>query len=152
MQLAPITFRGYLGHALGSKGYAAILVAFVLIATQTISGVSATTSAIIASIPTATATATVTLTPTHTLTPTQTWTPTVTFTPTITTTPTITFTPLPTHTRRPTATPTRSQPTMDPLAGVTAICNDGTYNYSQSQRGTCSRHGGVKEWIHKSPN
>lgn len=92
----------------------------MLIATQTISGVSATTSAIIASIPSATATATVTLTPTHT--------------------------------RRPTATPTPSQPAMDPLAGVTLICNDGTYSYSQSQRGTCSRRGGVKEWIHKPPN
>jgi hypothetical protein len=32
-------------------------------------------------------------------------------------------------------------------AGATAICNDGTYSYSQSRRGTCSHHGGVKQWL-----
>lgn len=31
--------------------------------------------------------------------------------------------------------------------GATAICNDGTYSYSQSRRGTCSHHGGVKQWL-----
>lgn len=30
--------------------------------------------------------------------------------------------------------------------GVTALCNDGTYSYSQSRRGTCSHHGGVRVW------
>jgi hypothetical protein len=30
---------------------------------------------------------------------------------------------------------------------ATAICNDGTYSYSQSRSGTCSHHGGVKEWL-----
>jgi hypothetical protein len=157
-QLAPVTFTRYVRNSLASKGYLAVLSALVLVTAQAVSGVSATASAIISAIPTVTATPTLTLTPTNTFTPTFTFTPTITVTPTITYTatithtPTITFTPLPTHTKRPTATATRSQPTIDPLAGVTAICKDGTYSYSQSQRGTCSRHGGVKEWIHKPPN
>jgi hypothetical protein len=29
----------------------------------------------------------------------------------------------------------------------TAICNDNTYSYSQTRSGTCSHHGGVKEWL-----
>lgn len=32
-------------------------------------------------------------------------------------------------------------------AGATAICGDGTYSFSQSNRGTCSHHGGVSEWL-----
>lgn len=32
-------------------------------------------------------------------------------------------------------------------AGATAICRDGTYSFSRSRRGTCSRHGGVKTWL-----
>lgn len=28
----------------------------------------------------------------------------------------------------------------------TATCMDGTTSYSQHHRGTCSHHGGVKEW------
>ena len=32
-------------------------------------------------------------------------------------------------------------------AGATAKCADGTYSFSQSHRGTCSRHGGVKTWL-----
>ncbi|MFI8664629.1 DUF3761 domain-containing protein [Rhodococcus qingshengii] len=32
-------------------------------------------------------------------------------------------------------------------AGATAQCNDGTYSFSQSRRGTCSRHGGVASWL-----
>jgi uncharacterized protein YgiM (DUF1202 family) len=31
--------------------------------------------------------------------------------------------------------------------GATAQCNDGTYSFSQSRRGTCSHHGGVKKWL-----
>ena len=31
-------------------------------------------------------------------------------------------------------------------AGATALCRDGTYSFSQSRRGTCSRHGGVARW------
>lgn len=34
-----------------------------------------------------------------------------------------------------------------PPAGATAECNDGTYSFSQSRRGTCSHHGGVKRWL-----
>lgn len=29
---------------------------------------------------------------------------------------------------------------------ATALCNDGTYSYSQNCSGTCSSHGGVKIW------
>lgn len=32
-------------------------------------------------------------------------------------------------------------------AGASAQCEDGTYSYSQSRRGTCSRHGGVAVWF-----
>lgn len=32
-------------------------------------------------------------------------------------------------------------------AGATAKCGDGTYSFSQSRRGTCSRHGGVAQWL-----
>lgn len=32
-------------------------------------------------------------------------------------------------------------------AGATAQCEDGTYSYSQSRRGTCSHHGGVASWL-----
>jgi hypothetical protein len=31
--------------------------------------------------------------------------------------------------------------------GATAQCRDGTYSFSQSRRGTCSHHGGVREWL-----
>lgn len=34
-----------------------------------------------------------------------------------------------------------------PPKGATALCRDGTYSFSQSRRGTCSRHGGVKKWL-----
>jgi resuscitation-promoting factor RpfB len=32
-------------------------------------------------------------------------------------------------------------------AGATARCNDGTYSFSQTRRGTCSSHKGVAEWL-----
>ena len=32
-------------------------------------------------------------------------------------------------------------------SGATAQCRDGSYSYSQSRRGTCSRHGGVSSWL-----
>jgi len=34
-----------------------------------------------------------------------------------------------------------------PPVGATAECNDGTYSFSKSRRGTCSHHGGVKRWL-----
>ncbi len=38
--------------------------------------------------------------------------------------------------------------TTDPCVGAaTAKCNDGTYSYSKSCRGTCSWHGGVSIWL-----
>lgn len=30
---------------------------------------------------------------------------------------------------------------------VSAVCEDATLSYSTSRSGTCSGHGGVKEWI-----
>ena len=156
--LVHITFTSYLGNSLASQGFMAVFIAFVLVAAQTISGVSATTFAIRASIPTATATPTVTPTLTNTYTPTVTFTstatltPTITLTSTITKTPTTTFTPLPTRTRIPTIIPTRSLPTLDPLRYVTAICMDGHYSYSRHRQGTCSDHGGVRQWINKPPD
>ena len=32
-------------------------------------------------------------------------------------------------------------------AGATALCRDGSYSFSQSRRGTCSYHGGVRTWL-----
>lgn len=32
-------------------------------------------------------------------------------------------------------------------AGASAQCEDGTYSFSQSRRGTCSSHGGVAVWL-----
>ena len=32
-------------------------------------------------------------------------------------------------------------------AGASAKCKDGTYSFSKTRSGTCSRHGGVLEWI-----
>jgi resuscitation-promoting factor RpfB len=32
-------------------------------------------------------------------------------------------------------------------SGATALCQDGTYSFSQSRRGTCSHHGGVARWL-----
>lgn len=35
----------------------------------------------------------------------------------------------------------------DAPLGATALCNDGTYSFSQHRRGTCSHHHGVKSWL-----
>jgi endonuclease YncB( thermonuclease family) len=94
-QLKPITFTNYLGKSLASQGYVAALIAFILVTAQTVSGMSATTSALIASIPTPTVTSTITPTSTNTSTPTITLTSTITLTPSMTNTPTITPIPLP---------------------------------------------------------
>jgi hypothetical protein len=32
-------------------------------------------------------------------------------------------------------------------AGASAVCGDRTYSFSASRRGTCSHHGGVREWL-----
>ena len=44
---------------------------------------------------------------------------------------------------------TVKRPENCPVApkGATAQCRDGTYSFSQSRRGTCSRHGGVAKWL-----
>ena len=49
------------------------------------------------------------------------------------------------------STATKSAPTAtagntDPT-GATAKCKDGTYSKSAHRSGTCSRHGGVAEWL-----
>jgi uncharacterized protein DUF3761 len=84
--------------------------------------------------------------------PTATNAPSQTFSPAITNAPAETFTALPTRTPIPTSTPVPELPTLNPLQGITAICNDGSYSYSQHRQGTCSHHGGVKEWINKPPS
>lgn len=38
---------------------------------------------------------------------------------------------------------------LEKVLGVSAICNDGSYSTSKRKRGTCSGHGGIKEWIIK---
>jgi hypothetical protein len=34
-----------------------------------------------------------------------------------------------------------------PPAGASARCRDGSYSFSEHHRGTCSRHGGVANWL-----
>ena len=34
-----------------------------------------------------------------------------------------------------------------PPPGATAQCRDGTYSFSETRAGTCSRHGGVAQWL-----
>jgi hypothetical protein len=34
-----------------------------------------------------------------------------------------------------------------PPVGATAICRDGDYSFSTHHTGTCSRHGGVRQWL-----
>ena len=36
-------------------------------------------------------------------------------------------------------------------AGATAQCNDGTYSMSQNRQGTCSSHGGVRQFLAADP-
>lgn len=61
----------------------------------------------------------------------------------------------PTPTPAATPTPTSSSPpapiTPDAIAaakaaGATAVCNDGSWSFSQTRSGTCSGHGGVYWW------
>ena len=64
-----------------------------------------------------------------------------------------------TPTLRPTPTPAAAPPAQAPqptthadylaelrAEGVSAICHDGTLSYSRTRSGTCSHHGGVREW------
>lgn len=98
-------------------------------------------------VPSSTKTFTVTTTKVITLSPTQT----ITAIPLILKSPTITITPTKIPTIVPTIKPTKTSKGQgqEYPAGVTAICKDGTYSYSQAASGTCSHHGGVKKWIHK---
>ena len=74
-------------------------------------------------------------------------------TPTASPVPTIAFTAMPLPTLTPISLPT---PTLAPYvppaqpiypSNLTAICNDGTYSYSKTASGACSRHGGVNMWV-----
>ena len=134
--LSSITFLSYLNKSLASRGLVSAFIALILICSQTTSGFGATSAALMASIPTATAsvtpsqTFTPTLTPTNTLTPTVTYTSTITLTPTITDTPTDTFTPTITSTPTTTGTPTKTRTpiptrTRTPLPTHTSIPGGG---------------------------
>jgi hypothetical protein len=41
---------------------------------------------------------------------------------------------------------------QSPCQGATAICWDGWCSYSQHRSGTCSGHGGVKQWLRSPAN
>jgi hypothetical protein len=45
------------------------------------------------------------------------------------------------------------RPELAPTApeGATARCKDGTYSFSRHRTGTCSKHGGVAEWLAQLP-
>jgi hypothetical protein len=61
--------------------------------------------------------------------------------------PTAELTPTMTPTEPPVAKPTPYDPiAAAKAAGATAICADGTWSYSASRTGTCSKHGGVHWW------
>ncbi|MEO5800650.1 MAG: DUF3761 domain-containing protein [Gemmatimonadales bacterium] len=49
----------------------------------------------------------------------------------------------------PATVPTRAIPGSP--AGASALCNDGTYSHSQHRSGSCSSHGGVKQWLKELP-
>ena len=54
--------------------------------------------------------------------------------------------PPPPISQPPTIKPKFEEPPRHPM-GASAICNDGTYSFSQNRRGTCSHHGGVRQWL-----
>ena len=45
--------------------------------------------------------------------------------------------------------PPQSYDTSAAVATATAVCRDGSYSHSTHRSGTCSRHGGVAEWLHR---
>lgn len=42
---------------------------------------------------------------------------------------------------------TAASATNDRGTGATAICNDGTYSFSQHRQGTCSGHRGMRQFL-----
>ena len=44
------------------------------------------------------------------------------------------------------AVPTFAQKPANAPKGATAQCNDDTFSTAKSERGACSKHGGVKSW------
>lgn len=51
-----------------------------------------------------------------------------------------------------TSIPTNKSSQQNSCSGATAICGDGTCSYSINRTGTCSGHGGVKQWINQPRN
>ncbi len=47
--------------------------------------------------------------------------------------------------------PAATEGNADP-AGATAKCKDGTYSKSVHHSGTCSKHGGVAQWLNTKPS
>lgn len=45
------------------------------------------------------------------------------------------------------ATPAAAAPSSSAPANATGKCKDGTFTTAKTQRGACSRHGGVGEWM-----
>src|ERR1700686_4869713 len=43
--------------------------------------------------------------------------------------------------------PSPTQSPTGPPKGATAQCNDGSYSFSRHRSGTCSHHGGVRQWL-----
>jgi hypothetical protein len=66
--------------------------------------------------------------------------------------PTTAFTPEPaamftlTPTAPPAVYPTATTGSSGHPAGTTGLCNDGTYTSAQHSQGSCSHHGGLKQW------
>jgi hypothetical protein len=50
----------------------------------------------------------------------------------------------------PRATTTSTAPNSG-YGSASAVCNDGTLSYSQHRSGTCSHHGGVRQWLKNLP-
>jgi hypothetical protein len=68
------------------------------------------------------------------------------------TTPPPTRVPAPRPTAAATSAPAPAPTQAAVPSEVTAVCNDGTFSYSQHRRGTCSHHGGVARWINRPPS
>ncbi|MGN5575510.1 DUF3761 domain-containing protein [Enterobacter sp. Lyrl_3] len=53
--------------------------------------------------------------------------------------------PVPTPTKEPKSVPAAVPNTVEP--GATARCKDGSFSHSKQHSGSCSRHGGVAQWL-----
>lgn len=58
--------------------------------------------------------------------------------------------PLPVPEQQSVTAPAKDKPAVVPDAvesGATARCQDGTFSHSKQHSGSCSRHGGVAQWL-----